>query len=373
MGDIAPDKVETLARAVSRAFTEFDLRAIVLTTTGDDLFIYWVGPGKPLRQTAFELIDALNREGVLIRVVAEMVARRQSSEEFLVVVRQVLPAAMNQPREVELTLCHAAVPDISVPNDAYAPGLQKNVRPNLSFLDVGVWQRRLSECKDRVCRIEIAGQPLGTGFLVGPSAVLTNWHVVEAASKGGTLDETVFRFDYLRKPDRTRYPGVVVELAEDGLAAFAPYAAAELTDTPEAPPPAPGELDFALLKLAQPAGEHPVGDTVRGWYKLPEKAPQAAPDAPILILQHPGAAPMKLAMDPQSFIGPNAGGTRLKYRTNTENGSSGAPVCTMDWELIALHHFGDPAWGAPKFNQGVPIGLIRASILAAGRGDLLGA
>jgi len=44
----------------------------------------------------------------------------------------------------------------------------------------------------------------------------------------------------------------------------------------------------------------------------------------------------------------------------------------MDWELVALHHFGDPAWQAPQFNQGVPIDLIRASIEARGHGALLG-
>lgn len=75
---------------------------------------------------------------------------------------------------------------------------------------------------------------------------------------------------------------------------------------------------------------------------------------------------MKLAMDTQAIIGRNSNGTRLRYSTNTEPGSSGSPCFSMDWDLVALHHFGDPAWTEPKFNQGVPIGRIRQRIVAHG-------
>ena len=68
---------------------------------------------------------------------------------------------------------------------------------------------------------------------------------------------------------------------------------------------------------------------------------------------------MKLALDTQAVIGLNANGTRVRYRTNTDPGSSGSPVFTMDWDLVALHHLGDPDWHNPGFNQGVPIELIR--------------
>lgn len=81
---------------------------------------------------------------------------------------------------------------------------------------------------------------------------------------------------------------------------------------------------------------------------------------------------MKLALDTQAIL---SGGdaTRIRYATNTEPGSSGAPCFTMDWELVALHHYGDPAWLQPKFNQGVPIGLIRRRIVERGFSDHLGA
>ena len=45
----------------------------------------------------------------------------------------------------------------------------------------------------------------------------------------------------------------------------------------------------------------------------------------------------------------------------SEPGSSGSPVFNLDWELVALHHLGDPAYDhPPAYNQGVPIDKIRA-------------
>ena len=47
-----------------------------------------------------------------------------------------------------------------------------------------------------------------------------------------------------------------------------------------------------------------------------------------------------------SLLSSNANNTRVRYRTNTEEGSSGAPCFDKDWELVALHHSGDPNYEA---------------------------
>ena len=60
-------------------------------------------------------------------------------------------------------------------------------------------------------------------------------------------------------------------------------------------------------------------------------------------------------------IGVNANGTRLKYKVNTEGGSSGAPCFNTDWDLLALHHSGDPNFDSdhkPEYNEGIPIEAI---------------
>lgn len=360
-------QIESLSTVLSRLFTLSDLQMLMLTVTGDGLFEAWVPPGLTVRRTLFELLTELERQNLAPRVLAEMHARRPRSEELRAALAAACPEALVPPVHDTIGLAPqvAGVPVAGLPDDAFAPGLQKNVRPHLAKLDLAIWIDRLAAIRRQVCRIEIDRRAAGTGFLVGPSAVLTNWHVVEKAQAAGTLPTAQCRFDYVMREDGTREAGRLVALVADPLAAHAPYAPAEVTDHPDAPLPLPGQLDFALLRLAEPVG------TDRGWLALPTAPPALPPDAPLLIVQHPDGAPMKLALDTRSVIGPNGNGTRMRYRTNTENGSSGSPVFTMDWDPVLLHHYGDPTWGAARFNQGVPLDRIRAAILAAGHGPLL--
>lgn len=136
--------------------------------------------------------------------------------------------------------------------------------------------------------------------------------------------------------------------------------------TPIEPPPTADELDYALLRLAQPIGLSDADGSPRGWIVLPEVAVLLEAGAPLLIVQQPYGSPMMLALDTEAIIGRNANQTRIRYKTYTYPGASGSPCFTMDWDLAALHHYGDPAWQQPIFNQGVPIELIRSRIVEKG-------
>jgi V8-like Glu-specific endopeptidase len=75
-------------------------------------------------------------------------------------------------------------------------------------------------------------------------------------------------------------------------------------------------------------------------------------------VQHPNAYPLKLAFDTDAIIGVNENGTTVKYKTNTEGGSSGSPCFDINWNLVALHHSGDPDSINPTFNAGTPFSAI---------------
>jgi hypothetical protein len=365
--------IEPLGIVIGQAFTPKELDLVMLRTTGDGLF-QWVPEGLNYRQTATELMQVVSQNDLETVVLADILVRRPRNARLRALVTEAVPGALTaQTEEMPLSVQHGGEP-IPDPNlyNAFAPGLQRNVRPHLDKLDLMVWVEKLMQVKNRVCRIEISGKAAGTGFLVGAEAVLTNWHVVEKAHAAGALETLKCRFDYMKRLDGTRTPGVEVGLHGDGPVTWAPYAAAEVTDHPDDPPPTLDELDYALLRLAEAAGEHPVEGGVRGWLELASTRFPLEPDDPLLIVQHPNGAPMKLAMDTQAVIGLNPNETRLRYRTNTEPGSSGSPCFSMEWDLVALHHFGDPAWQAARFNQGVPVDLVRGHIERSGFGDLLG-
>ena len=347
---------EELTIALSVTMSEFELANIVYAATGDRLYDAYVSRLLPLRQQIAGVLEALEKEGTLPLFLGEVRTRKRFRPDLQDLIARLVPEAVRGLTGpiASLSLQHGGRYEENAPERAAAPGLQRNVRPGLGKLDARRWLEVGAATERRVCRIERDGRPLGTGFLVGRAAVLTNYHVVKAAIEAGTVAGLACRFDYAVRVDGTREEGQVVAVDAAAPLDWSPFAPAEATVTPDEPPPQPDQLDYALMPLTEPAGE------ARGWITLPDTDVVLARDAPLMILQHPDGAPLKLALDTQSVLCTAAGGLRLRYRTNTEPGSSGSPCFTMDWDLAALHHLGDPAWRkVPEYNQGIPAALIR--------------
>lgn len=362
--------VERLGRAVASAVDFDSLQTLVYSSTGDRLFKEFVAPGKPLVPTLIDLINALEEAGLTSVFLATVYERRPARKDLRDIIRQVCPdaaeIATQAPSATALSVQSKGSVDPSMPRSADTPGFQRNVRPHLEKLDVRIWRDRLGAIERRVCRVDFGSNALGTGFLVGPDLVLTNWHVVERSVNSG-LGGLSCLFDYMSNAQGARPDGTRVALHSDALVDSSPYSKAELTDRPDDPLPADDELDYALLRLERPIGAEPADGGPRGWLTLSADAGVPGPGDPLMILQHPDGAPLKLALDTQAILAVNGNGTRIRYATNTDPGSSGSPCFTLDWDLVALHHFGDPAWRDPKFNQGVPVGKIRHLLDARGR------
>jgi V8-like Glu-specific endopeptidase len=258
---------------------------------------------------------------------------------------------------------HLATP---TPSGLSGLALEKIIKKTNKFLDVNTWRERLGEIEAQVCRIEIIinnGREFGTGFLVAPNAVITNYHVMEAVIKGQAAPkDVILRFDYKQLGDRTIInQGTEYRLAEDWLIDKSPYVTENRLPTPD-------ELDYALLLVDGVPGEERIGKNpepgspARGWIKLPTEPYEFLPNTPLLILQHPKAEPLKLAFDTDAIIGVNQNSTTVTYRTNTEPGSSGSPCFDIEWKLVALHHSGDPDWRNPTYNAGTPLSAIRSRL-----------
>jgi hypothetical protein len=236
------------------------------------------------------------------------------------------------------------------------PELEKLLQQTNSFLDVVKWREALGRIEPAVCRIEIPtrrGLVFGTGFLLGSSAVMTNYHVMEDVIQGMAGDRpgvapgaVVLRFDYKKLADGTTVnPGTEYKLpAQDWLIDSSPV----------------DDLDYALIQVDGTPGDDPVGNQQgapeRG-FLTPWMDYQFAPGTPLFIVQHPQGDPLKLALDTEAITGVFDNGARVRYRTNTLPGSSGSPCFNADWQLVALHHSGDPNFN-PTYNEGIPFASI---------------
>ena len=193
------------------------------------------------------------------------------------------------------------------------------------------------------------------------------------------------QFDYKALADGSRWDGTVVGLHADWDIDHSEYTRAEAEGVPDREAPKSNQLDYALVRLAEAVGSRPAvlhprpeeAVPARGWIRVPDAAPTFAAKMPLLIAQYPHGSPLKLAIDTRAIdkdagLWLNANATRVRYATNTEGGSSGSPCFDQGWKLIALHHYGDPAYNHPRYNQGIPIGLIRDRLKGRNKVDALG-
>ncbi len=234
------------------------------------------------------------------------------------------------------------------------------VNSHSRLIDYALFLARLQSVGERICRIETPIKT-GTGFLVAPDCVLTNFHVVEEAIGNlALLDKVVCRFDF-RETATGANPTTPkpCKLAGNGFLAISPYSRSDLTGNGE---PCADKLDYATLRLAEQVGAMPGSNgKPRGWFKMVADSPVVAMRDFVVIPQHAGGNKLEISWG--SVVAFPASGNRLRYDTTTKSGSSGSPCFTADLDIVGLHHAAEPIY-KPTYNQAVPLWLIARDLEA---------
>jgi V8-like Glu-specific endopeptidase len=324
-----------------------------------------------LNHTVFELIGYYNRRDRVEKLV-QAARRFNPTNGRLHEVAQSLGKA---------TLVTAHLGEETVP--AADGKLEALVRRRVPMINSREMRQNMMQVEGRMCIVERRiledrGVAIGSGFLIGSRTVLTNYHVVKNYLQADQARNLQVRFDALLKEDGVREPQEGLVFDVDKIPAYSPTTEDDALNL--ILEPAENELDFAILQLFDEAGYAQVGGAAgpgqfavkRGWMEMPEISPAFAEGDPLIIYQYPGGRELKMAIDTQAVVGTAWKGRRLRYRNNTELGSSGSPVLDMGWKLVALHHAGGPGPEPAEYNEGIPIALIRASVQADGQGHLFG-
>jgi len=367
-------QAEQLQLALKNAFrSRAELQMMLRYKLNKQLNDY-AAEGIPQPKVIFQLVDAAESEGWVAELVAGAIQANPGND--------VLRAFY---QDVWLAL---GAPGVS------RERLQSLIRPGELFQDVDGWIDALIRTGPKVCCIQIdanagsrKGEISGTGILVAPDVVLTNFHVMEPVMLGAKGQETAagsasgpgvaakpgdvhFRFDYRALPDGKSIGDETVhslkgEAVETWLVDSSPISALDFQSDPGEAMPTVDELDYALVRLSRAAADDviPRRGTKREFIPLPARPETVTSDEPLLILQHPGGKPLKLAF--HAVMQQNKNNTRVTYRVATEHGSSGSPCFNYKWDLIALHHAGDPVY-RPTRNQGVPLTAIRERLTRQG-------
>ncbi len=193
-----------------------------------------------------------------------------------------------------------------------------------------------------------AGSGWGTGFLVSPSLLITNNHVIPDKAFAKSTLKIQFNF----QNDLTGALLAVEEYDLDGDAFF-------LT-SPET------QLDYTLIRVKPNDGGLPGATPVlpgNRWGSISLLDGLIPAIGQLMnVIQHPDGRPKEIVLHQNEVtaVFPNV----VHYRADTEPGSSGSPVFNNQWQLIALHHAGGKQAPSGEWlsNEGIRLDRIVADI-----------
>jgi endonuclease G, mitochondrial len=187
---------------------------------------------------------------------------------------------------------------------------------NVNFLEKGsVVARTVGKIVLKNSLGGVAGY--GTGFLISPSLLMTNNHVLRDVRDAAFSH---VEFDNQLDLAGTLLKSTIYKLDPDTFFATSI------------------QLDVTVVALGPTVNSQKVSPIV--WNKLIESEGKVMIGEYMNIIQHPEGRPKEFSFRANQLT--DVLPQFLHYETDTEPGSSGSPVFNDQWEVVALHHSGVP-------------------------------
>jgi endonuclease G len=208
---------------------------------------------------------------------------------------------------------------------------------SINYLDRG---RRAAAAVCRIRSPSLGGEWSGTAFLVGPRLLMTNHHVLGNRNEASQAEA---EFGYEHDVD-----GVLKRPDSFNLSPHEVF----FTDP---------DLDVTFVSVA-PLSD--LGVPLERYGRLPllPLSGKGIDKEWVTIIQHPGGGPKQISIRSSRIVSLAGKGIRgldperfIHYLTDTEPGSSGAPVVNDQWQVVALHHKAVPAPPDPARPDAEPV------------------
>ncbi len=227
-------------------------------------------------------------------------------------------------------------------------GLSENIEKKfrgVNNLTSIAWLSRGLELSKAVARIRTP-EGSGTGFLIGPNLLLTNKNVIPDSQ---TAAESFADFNYQSGDfNNHQFPGLNYQKSWNSR--LAPVRRFQITSTGFC---TNGALGYSIVQIeGNPAEEF-------GFFDAADHGIPVVNDY-VTIIQHPLGGVKQISLTDNKVA--RVDGDFLQYVTETEPGTSGAPIFDQDWRIVALQQKSGGLQGANGrshyINQGVLINAI---------------
>ena len=346
---ISTDERKQLRKALTSGFRQYASLKLFVSDNFTELRLDEIAESKATKVAADNLIEYFEEQGDLSTLILALNQSRPRNPDV-----QYLVGRLQDFLQQQLILNPQTANAIEFPFELpkFDPAFSSDVQLE-SFLprqlsyeaDVGQLSRGL-KLADAVCKISFTDHgTTGTGVLIAPDLVLTNYHVLSRQPVDlATLNESAksIQFEF----------GCVSEEADIPVAP-------ECFATLETPRPIvacspPAELDYALLRVEPKIARSRYQPVII----KPQVATLKKKDS-LNLLQHPEGSVMQISLSNSGVV--QTQGNRVWYVNRTSGGSSGAPCFNEDWELVALHH-ASMSRGFGSIREGVLLMPITAEI-----------
>lgn len=160
----------------------------------------------------------------------------------------------------------------------------------------------------------------GSGFMISDKLFMTNNHVISSTSDAENSFVT-----FNKENDENGIPIQTSSFKFNPNAFF--------ITSPE------NELDFSIIHIGEKQSGSLTIEEI-GHFVISDSPDKHIIGMNVNIIQHPLDLPKKVVFRNNTLVDRTE--SSLLYETDTETGSSGSPVLNDDWDLIAIHHWGEP-------------------------------
>ena len=175
-----------------------------------------------------------------------------------------------------------------------------------------------------ICRLSVrnqAEQEIGsaTGFMISPELLLTNWHVFKTID---LAEKSIAEFDYTSDARGEPLPSFRFKLEPQRFF---------VSDS---------ELDYALVAVNPLSSDGLTELSHFGYHRLIPSPGKIEERQWVTIIQHPNGQRRKYAIRDNLVIHRQDEDDFMWYKSDTAQGSSGAPAFNDSFQIVALHHLG---------------------------------